>query len=105
VIAALLSSASMHDSRAAITLSLISAERVTNLYDLMDAAYWSTEWREYSRSLGHVPLIDHNPRRGEKIRFSPAEAIRYNERPGHFPRTQSNGGNARGTADAQRACP
>ena len=79
-IAALLSSASMHDSRAAIPLSLISAERVTNLYDLMDAAYCSTELREHSRSLGHVPLIDHNPRRGEKIDFAPAEAIRYNER-------------------------
>ena len=79
-IAALLSSASMHDSRAAIPLSLISAERVTNLYDLMDAAYCSTDLREHSRSLGHVPLIDHNPRCGEKIEFSPAEAIRYNER-------------------------
>ena len=29
----------MHDSLAAIPLSLISADRVTNLYDLMDAAY------------------------------------------------------------------
>lgn len=79
-IAALLSSASMHDSLAAIPLSLISAQRVTNLYDLMDAAYCSTELREHSRSLGHVPLIDHNPRRGEKIEFAPAQAIRYNER-------------------------
>ena len=79
-IAALLSSASMHDSLAAIPLSLISAERVTNLYDLMDAAYCSSELRDHSRSLGHVPLIDHNPRRGTKIEFSPAEAIRYNER-------------------------
>lgn len=79
-IAALLSSASMHDSLAAIPLSLISAERVTNLYDLMDAAYCSSELRDHSRSLGHVPLIDHNPRRGEKIEFAPAEAIRYNER-------------------------
>jgi len=79
-IAALLSSASMHDSLAAIPLSLISAQRVTNLYDLMDAAYCSTELRDHSRSLGHVPLIDHNPRRGEKIEFAPAEAIRYNER-------------------------
>ena len=33
-----------------------------------------------ARASGHVPLIDHNPRRGEKIEFSPAEAIRYNER-------------------------
>jgi hypothetical protein len=79
-IAALLSSASMHDSLAAIPLSLISAQRVTNLYDLMDAAYCSGELREHSRSLGHVPLIEHNPRRGEKIDFAPAEAIRYNER-------------------------
>lgn len=37
-IAALLSAASMHDSLAAIPLSLISQGRVTNLYDLMDAA-------------------------------------------------------------------
>ena len=34
---------------------------------------------------GHVSrdataIIDHNPRRGEKIEFSPAEARRYNER-------------------------
>jgi hypothetical protein len=79
-IAALLSSASLHDSLAAIPLSLLSAQRVTNLYDVMDAAYCSSALREHSRSLGHVPLIDHNPRRGEKIEFAPAEAIRYNER-------------------------
>ena len=79
-VAALLSSASMHDSLAAIPLSLISAQRVTNLYDVMDAAYCSTELREHSKSLGHVPLIDHNPRHGEKIEFDPAQAIRYNER-------------------------
>ena len=79
-VAALLSSASMHDSLAAIPLSLISAQRVINLYDVMDAAYCSSELREHSKSLGHVPLIDHNPRRGEKIEFDPAQAIRYNER-------------------------
>jgi IS5 family transposase len=79
-ISALLSSASMHDSRAAVPLSLMSARRVTHLYDLMDAAYCGTEQREHSRSLGHVPLIDHNPRSGEKIEFDPAQAVRYNER-------------------------
>lgn len=79
-ISALLSSASMHDSRAAIPLSLISAERVTNLYDVMDAAYCSLELHEHCRSLNHVPLIDHNPRGGEKEEFEPADAIRYNER-------------------------
>ena len=53
---------------------------MTNLYDLMDAAYCSAELRDHCKSLGHVPLIDHNPRGGEKIEFAPAEAIRYNER-------------------------
>jgi len=79
-IAAPLSSASMHDSGAAIPLSLLSAERVTNLYDLMDAGYCSLELHEHSRSLGHVPLIDHNPRGGEKEAFEPADAVRYRER-------------------------
>jgi hypothetical protein len=79
-ISALLSSASMHDSRAAIPLSLISAARVTSLYDVMDAAYCSQALHEHCRSLGHVPLIDHNPRGGEKEEFDPADAIRYNER-------------------------
>ncbi len=79
-VSALLSSASMHDSLAAIPLSLMTAERVTNCYDLMDAAYCSSVLREHSRNLGHVPLIDHNPRRGEKIEFAPSEAQRYKER-------------------------
>jgi len=79
-VSALLSSASMHDSLAAIPLSLMTADRVTNCYDLMDAAYCSSVLREHSRSLGHVPLIDHNPRKGEKIEFTPSEAQRYKER-------------------------
>ncbi len=79
-VSAVLSSASMHDSLAAIPLSLMTAERVTNCYDLMDAAYCSSVLREHSRSLGHVPLIDHNPRKGEKIEFTPSEAQRYKER-------------------------
>ena len=79
-ISAMLSAASMHDSLAAMPLALMSAQRVTNCYDLMDAAYCSSVLREFSRELGHVPLIDHNPRKGEKIEFAPAQAIRYNER-------------------------
>ena len=79
-ISVLLSSASMHDSRAAIPLSLISQTRVTHLYDVMDAAYCSLELHDYCRRLNHVPLIDHNPRGGQKEEFEPADAIRYNER-------------------------
>ena len=81
-VSALLSSASMHDSLAAIPLTLMTAGRVTNCYDLMDAAYCSSVLREHSRRLGHVPLIDHNPRRGEKIGLAPCEAQRYKERTG-----------------------
>ena len=81
-VSVLVSSASMHDSRAAIPLSLISAQRVTNLYDVMDAAYCSFEIHEHCRSLGHVPLIDHNCRGAEKEPFEPADARRYTVRSG-----------------------
>lgn len=79
-VSALLTSASVHDSQTAIPLALMTQSRVTNCYDLMDAAYCSEEIRNHSRSLGHVPLIDHNPRGGEKIAFDPAETQRYKER-------------------------
>lgn len=79
-IAALLCSASMHDSRAAVPLSHITGQRVTNLYDLMDAAYCSKELHAHCRELGHVPLIDHNPRGGDKEFFEPADEVRYRER-------------------------
>lgn len=88
-ISAVLTSASMHDSLAAIPLALMTAERVTNCYDLMDAAYCSSVLREHSQQLGHVPLIDHNPRQGDKIEFTDSEAQRYKER------TQAERTNAR----------
>jgi hypothetical protein len=79
-VSALLTSASVHDSQTAVPLATMTASRVTNLYDLMDAAYCSAELHEHSRSLGHIPLIDHNPRGGEKDQFEPADAVRYKER-------------------------
>ena len=79
-VSALLTSASVHDSQAAIPLATLTAQRVTHLYDLADAAYCSPILRAHSRRLGHVPLIDHNPRSGEKIEFAPHEAQRFKER-------------------------
>jgi hypothetical protein len=79
-ISAALTSASVHDSQVAVPLSRLSAKRVTNLYDVMDAAYCSEELRQDSLSLGHIPLIDHNPRGGIKVAFKPHEAERYKER-------------------------
>ena len=59
----ILTSASLHDShRAAIPLATLTAARVTNLHDLMDSACDAPEIRAHSESLGHVALIDVNPR-------------------------------------------
>ncbi|MCR4330468.1 MAG: transposase [Patescibacteria group bacterium] len=92
-ISCLLTSASLHDSQVAIPLAEMTSRRVTNCYDLMDAAYDSPLIKQHSQSLGHVPLIDENPRnkkrkaeieeeqkRRRKTGFKLAEDIRYNER-------------------------
>jgi hypothetical protein len=91
-ISCLLTSASLHDSQAAIPLSLMTASRVTNLYDLMDSAYDAPEIFENSRAHGHVPIIEANPRRGGKAAseaearakrgagYELAEDRRYNQR-------------------------
>jgi len=79
-VSAILTSASLHDSQVAIPLAQMSAGRIVSLYDLADAAYDAKEIREMSGRLGHVAINDHNPRRGEKIEFPPAEAMRYKER-------------------------
>ena len=75
-----LTSASLHDSQAAIPLAQMTYSRVTNLYDLMDAAYDSEQIHTVSLEMGHVPLIDGNPRRGEKKIMDPASEKRYGQR-------------------------
>ena len=79
-ISCVLTSASVHDSQVALPLAQTSANRITSLYDLMDAAYDSDIIKEHSRSLGHVPIIDSNRRKGEKKLMCPATKLRYNER-------------------------
>lgn len=79
-LSALLTSASVHDSQVAIALMKLTSERVSYCYDLMDAAYDAVQIWQQSRELGHVPIIDRNPRRKEAIPMAPHEAIRYNER-------------------------
>jgi hypothetical protein len=88
-ISAILSSASLHDSQVAIPLAQMSSKRVVNLYDLMDSAYDSPEIHSFSTSLGHRPIIDHNPRRGEKVFMDPAMKRRFAER-GTVERVNSN---------------
>ncbi len=79
-ISAVLSSASLHDSQVAIPLMKLTADKVVSCYDLMDAAYDAAPIWEQSRELGHVPIIDRNPRGHEIIPMAPHEAVRYNER-------------------------
>ena len=79
-ITVVLTSASLHDSQVAIPMMKLTSHKVTSLYDLMDSAYDAKEIRDVSRSLGHVPIIDRNPRRGEALPMAPAEKLRYYER-------------------------
>ena len=67
-VSCLLTSASVHDSQAAIPLARLTASRVDNLYDLMDSAYDAPEIRAFSQKLGHVPIIDLNPRRRPQLK-------------------------------------
>jgi Transposase DDE domain/Transposase domain (DUF772) len=93
-ISCILTSASLHDSQAAIPLAHMTAQRVTNLYDLSDSAYDAPSIYEQIRALGRVPIIDINPRRDEELKvelqteakrqkllnFDYAEDVRYRER-------------------------
>ena len=54
-ISALLTNANLHDSQAAVPLMNLTCQRVTYLYDLMDAAYDAHAIREHSLALGHHP--------------------------------------------------
>jgi hypothetical protein len=69
-IRSVLTSASLNDTQAAVPLSLLTAQSVTSLYDLMDAGYDADQIREQSVSLGHIPII---PRR--KLGSEPAPVM------------------------------
>lgn len=90
----LLTSASLHDSQAAIPLALMTARRVTHLYELMDSSYQHPEIIAAARALGRVPVIAEQSRsspgsKQEKaaealarrnIRLPTAEDVRYRHR-------------------------
>ena len=79
-ISCLLTSASVHDSQASIPLTAMTCQRVKSLYELKDSAYDCQHIAAYSRNLGHVPIIDPNPRNGKEWELSPSEKARYRER-------------------------
>jgi hypothetical protein len=86
---AVTTSASVHDSQVAIPLMKLTAERVRSWYELMDSAYEAALIHRHSRELGHVPIIEANPRRGKAVAMEPdrkrrdgkrSEAERFNSR-------------------------
>jgi hypothetical protein len=79
-ISCILTSASMHDSGASLPLEAMTHTRVVSLYTLMDAAYDAPIIRNDVEKKGKVAIIDSNPRRGEKIEFTPPEKERYKVR-------------------------
>jgi hypothetical protein len=79
-LSAIVTSASMHESQAAIPLMQLTSGKGTSCYDLMDAAYDARQIWAPSRALGHVPSIDRNPRGGAVVPMAPHEAQRDNER-------------------------
>lgn len=93
-VSAIVTSASVHDSQVAIPLATLTAGNIVNLYDLMDAAYDVPGIIAHSKDLGHVPLIDQNPRRNlaqkeemegeakarQVLNWTPAETVRYHVR-------------------------
>ena len=57
LVTCILTSASVHDSQVAIPLATITASRVSNLYDLMDSAYYAPEIK--TKSEAARPCRDH----------------------------------------------
>ena len=82
-ISCVLTAASVHDSQLAIPLATMTAARVTNLYDLMDSAYDDTAIKQHSRDLGHVPIIDINPRRAPGLKQELAQEAKRLRCVGH----------------------
>ena len=80
---AILTSASVHDSQVAIPLAMMTAGRVMNLYDLMDATYDAREINQMSERLGHVPIIDVNPRRDKEFKEERGREARTRRAAGH----------------------
>lgn len=75
-----ITSASLHDSQAAIPMAKLLAEKWTIFYELMDAAYDADEIHAAIKELGHRPIIAINSRRTTAVPFDPATALRYNVR-------------------------
>ncbi len=80
---AILTSASLHDSRVAMPLATMTAGRVVNLHDLMDSACDAHGIHTVSERLGHVPIIATNPRRDKALEQALNREARAQRAAGH----------------------
>ena len=96
-ISAVLTSASVHDSQAAIPLATMSTQRVTYCYELMDSAYDAHHITEHSRDLGHVPIVDppQRGRRQESFLATPSRELSWAQQERYKERTMIERVNAR----------
>jgi len=80
-ISCVLTSASLNDTQVAVPLALLTAQRVTSLYDLMDMGYDSYQIRAHSITLGHVPIIPRQKRGTQPAPvMDPHQQVRFRER-------------------------
>ncbi|MCY4241960.1 MAG: transposase [Rhodobacter sp.] len=82
-VSCILTSASLHDSQAAIPLARMTGERLDHRYGLMDAVCDSREIGLHARMAGRVAIIDANPRRDAALRARLAGEARDRRRAGH----------------------
>jgi len=78
-----LTSASLHDSQAAIPLARMTGERLDHRHGLMDAAHHSREIGLHARMAGRVPIVDASPRRDAALRERLAGEAPARRRAGH----------------------
>ena len=77
----ILTSASTHDSQAAIPLETMTTNRVCSLYSLMDAGYVSSEITNFVESCGKIPVtFPKKPKGKELIPLDPPKAERFKNR-------------------------
>lgn len=80
-ISAVLTSAQVHDSQAALPLEEMTSNRVVGLYRLMDSAYDAKEIKDYILEKGAIPIIEPRHRKTQlPMELEPASRIRYGER-------------------------
>lgn len=74
----ILTSASTHDTQAAIPLERMTSQRVCSLYSLMDAGYVSSDISNFVQECGKVPITFPKKPKGEKlIPLDPPKAERF----------------------------